>query len=226
MPTSAARSSSPDLDQASDSHPTTCPTPDLPPASRWLQPEPCPRPRRNQMTKRPIPTTRTTSWRAGSRDRSPHQSPVPAGAGACPGTSQPDALTDALTDAPRGLAFHVERAAETSPRQHHHSAPVSAPSARASRSAAGWSSRIWKPLRWGLAVASHPIARRDRLLEPGRHGALIGIRRRARSGWLRGPGDLALERADRPASLGRLAGEQRAGDDGRARSAAPCRAPS
>ena len=112
-----------------------------------------------------------------------------------------------LADAPRALVFHVERVPTSVP-----AAPSQRPhvgaEARARRSAAGWSSRIWKPSRCGLARGLAPDRPRDRLLEPGRHGALIGIRRRTRSGRLRRPGDLALERPNRPAAFGRPAREQ------------------
>ena len=116
---------------------------------QWL-----PRPRRSELGKSVIPTTRMTSWRAGSRDHARLESPVLAGAGATRSPARRAGLSAGLCAGP--TAVGVPRG--TTARKHHQDAPMSAPRARASRSAAGWSGRIWNPLRWGLAVASHPIA--------------------------------------------------------------------
>jgi len=113
-----------------------------------------PRPRLTQLGKSVIPTTRPNTWWAGSRDHTRLESPVLAGAGATRSPARRAGLSAGPTAArvPRGTRADHRR------RTRHYSAPMSAPSARARRSAAGWSSRIWNPPRCGLALASHPIA--------------------------------------------------------------------
>ena len=112
---------------------------------------PGPRPRLIKQPKSVIPTTRTTSWRAGSRDHARPENPVLAGAGAIrrPAPSAGPSAGLNAGPVPRG----------TGVQKRSHSAPMSAPRARTRRSAAGWSSRIWNPRRCGFAVASQPIAR-------------------------------------------------------------------
>ncbi len=66
-------------------------------------PQAGPRPRLNRQGKSVIPTTRTTSWRAGSRDHARPGNPVLAGAGA---TRSPARARDRTRD-----SFHVERLA-------------------------------------------------------------------------------------------------------------------
>jgi hypothetical protein len=113
-----------------------------------------PRPRLTQLGNSVIPTTRTNTWRAGSRDHTRIESPALAGVGATRSRARRAGLSAGPTAAgvPRGTRADHPRLTG------HYSAPMSAPSARARRSAAGWSSRIWNPPRCGLALASHPIA--------------------------------------------------------------------
>ena len=117
-----------------------------------------PRPRLTQLGKSVIPTTRTTSWRAGSRDHTRLESPVLAGAGATRSPARRAGLSAGLSAGPTAAGVPRGTRADHPRRTRHYSAPMSAPSARARRSAAGWSSRIWNPPRCGLALASHPIA--------------------------------------------------------------------
>jgi hypothetical protein len=117
-----------------------------------------PRPGLTQLGKSVIPTTRTTSWRAGSRDHARLESPVLAGAGATRSPARRAGLSAGLSAGPTAAGVPRGTRADHPQRTRHYSAPMSAPSARARRSAAGWSSRIWNPPRCGLAVASHPIA--------------------------------------------------------------------
>ena len=72
-----------------------------------------PRPRLNQLGKSVIPTTRTNTWRAGSRDHTRLESPVLAGAGATRSPARRAGLSAGLSAGPQPPVFHVERVPTT-----------------------------------------------------------------------------------------------------------------